>query len=259
MLSQSNTSTQPDLRSFVDISLVSMAVLFGGLVALASIWLWFDYQAEPTHSILAALSTNLLAKMPTWLRAYLGDEAHLMGLPLTGHTSAYWYMARAGGIIAYLLMWLSVVWGLLLSTKTTARMISLPLAYGLHEFVSIMAVIFAVLHSVVLLGDNYINFNILHLVFPFTAPYEPVWTGLGTVGFYLMTAMTASFYVRKQIGQKVWRKLHHLTFLTFGLVMTHGLMAGTDTPLPIIKLMYLGTGAGVLFSTYYRLFTLKAK
>jgi predicted ferric reductase len=197
--------------------------------------------------------------MPAWLYAYLNNEAQLMGLPLTGHTSAYWYMARAGGIIAYLLMWLSVVWGLLLSTKITARLIPPSLAYGLHEFVSIMAVIFAVLHSVVLLGDKYINFNILHLVVPFTATYEPVWTGMGTVGFYLITAMTTSFYVRKQIGQKVWRKLHYFTFLAFGLVLVHGLMAGTDTPLPIIRLMYLGTGAGVLFLTYYRLFTLKVK
>jgi DMSO/TMAO reductase YedYZ heme-binding membrane subunit len=71
--------------------------------------------------------------------------------------------------------------------------------------------------------------------------------------------MTTSFYVRKQIGQKVWRKLHYFTFLAFGLVLVHGLMAGTDTPLPIIRLMYLGTGAGVLFLTYYRLFTLKVK
>jgi predicted ferric reductase len=197
--------------------------------------------------------------MPAWLHAYLNDEAQLMGLPLAGHTSAYWYMARAGGIVAYLLMWLSVVWGLLLSTKITARLIPPPLAYGLHEFVSIMAVIFAVLHSVVLLGDKYINFSVFDLVFPFTAPYEPIWTGLGTVGFYLIMAMTVSFYVRKQIGQRVWRKLHYLTFLTFGLVLAHGLMAGTDTPLPIIKVMYLGSGASVLFLTYYRLFTLKVK
>lgn len=259
MLSQSKISTQSDLRSFIDIALVSLGVLLGGLVALVGVWLWFDYQANPAHSILAILSTSLATQMPTWLQVYLNDEAQLMGLPLTGHTSAYWYMARAGGIIAYLLIWLSVVWGLLLSTKITARLIPPPLAYGLHEFVSIMTVIFAILHSVVLLGDKYVNFNILHLVFPFTAPYEPVWTGLGTVGFYLITAMTVSFYMRKQIGQKVWRKLHYLTFLAFGLVLAHGLMAGTDTQLPIIKLMYLGTGASVLFLTYYRLFTLKMK
>ena len=259
MLSQSKTSTQSDLRSFIDLSLVSMGVLFGGLVAVAGIWLWLDYQADPTQSILAALSTDLLANLPDWLRADLSDEAHLMGLPLTAHTSAYWYMARAGGIIAYLLIWLSVVWGLLLSTKITTGLIPAPLAYGIHEFMSIMAVSFAVIHSVVLLGDQYINFNIFHLIFPFTAPYEPVWTGLGTVGFYLILVMTASFYVRKQIGQKVWRTLHYLTFLAFGLVLTHGLLAGTDTPLSIIKLMYLGTGAGVLFLTYYRLLTLKAK
>jgi len=239
--------------------LVAASVFVGGLIALVGLWLWLDYRTDPTQSWLAIFSANLAAVLPLTLRQSLDGQAQLMGLPLTGESSAYWYMARAGGMVAYLLLWLSVVWGLALSGKITTNRIPAPVVYGLHEFLSLGAVVFALLHSLVLLGDSYINFSLINLVIPYTAPYEPFWTGLGTIGFYLIAALTASFYVRKQIGQQTWRALHYLTFAGFALVLTHGLMAGTDTTLPVIKLMYLGTGGLVLFLTLYRLLTPKRK
>jgi predicted ferric reductase len=257
MVTQSKVSTQSDLNFLVDTVLVGFGIVFGGMVVLISLWLWFDYQADPVQSFLAILSARFINIFPVSLRSYFGYEAQLMGLPLTGQTPAFWYMARSGGIVAYLLLWLSTVWGLTLSTKITAGLVSAPMAYGLHEFFSIGAILFSVLHSMVLLGDEYIKFNIFHLLIPFSAPYEPLGTGLGILGLYLSAAMTGSFYIRKKIGQKRWRVLHYLTFVTYLLVLGHSLMAGTDSSLAIIKLMYLVTGFSVLFLAYYRLFTLK--
>jgi predicted ferric reductase len=179
-----------------------------------------------------------------------------MGLPLTGGTKAYWYMARAGGIVSYLLLWLSVIWGLVLSTKIMHNLVPAPLAYGLHEFLSLATMLFVMAHAVVLLGDNYIGFNLFHLTVPFLAPYEPLWTGLGTLGFYLATVLTGSFYIRQQIGQRVWRILHYLTFVAYILALVHGVMAGTDSGLKLMKLLYLTTGGSVLFLIYYRLLIL---
>jgi predicted ferric reductase len=168
-------------------------------------------------------------------------------------------MARVGGILSYLLLWLSTMWGLLLSTKLRVKLIPAPIIYGVHEFLAVLALTFVGLHVFVLLGDEYIKFNILHLAIPFVAPYEPFWTGLGTIGFYLSVVMTGSFYIRKQIGQKIWRALHYLTFVTYLVALSHGIMAGTDSALFIMKLVYLITGLSILFLIYYRLFTLKVK
>ncbi len=259
MLAQSKISTQSELRTLLDIILIAAGVLVGSLIALLALWLWFDYQAEPRRSLLALLSANLATLLPGLLNRYLGQEAQLLGLPLTGQTAAFWYMARSGGIVAYLLLWFSTVWGLTLSTKITDGLVPVTIAYGLHEFLSIGAVLFGLIHSLVLLGDGYINFNLFQLAIPFLSPYEPFWIGLGTITLYLTAALTISFYVRKQIGQKVWRNLHYLTFAAFGLALVHGLMAGSDSSLTMMKLMYLGTGFTVLFLVYYRLFTLKVK
>jgi predicted ferric reductase len=234
-------------------------VIFGAMVALAAVWLWFDYQTDPAHSILAALSTQITALLPAGFQTEITQQTRVMGLPLTGKTSAYWYMSRAGGMVGYILMWLAVVWGLILSTKVTNKMISMPVAYGTHEFLSILSILFATMHAVVLLGDQYIKFNVIHLLLPFSAPYEPLAVGLGTLGLYFSMALTASFYVRKQIGQKVWRWLHYLTFGAYLLVLAHSIMAGTDSKAFASILMYWGSGAVVMFLVYYRLFTLKTK
>jgi predicted ferric reductase len=224
-----------------------------------SLWLWFDYQADPAQSYLTLIGRGVVELMPAPLREFHTEQAYLMGLPLTGSTKAYWYMARAAGIVSYLLLWLSTLWGLMLSTKFISKRLPAPIIYGMHEFLAILSLVFMALHTFVLLGDDYIKFNLWHLAVPFIAPYQPFWTGLGTIGFYLSTAMTGSFYIRKQIGQKVWRILHYLTFITYLVALAHGAVAGTDSSLPSLKLVYLITGLAILFLVYYRLFTLKNK
>jgi len=260
MTTQTRSFNHSDLRTLLDMFLVAVGVFTGGLVALLTLWLWFDYQADPARSLLAMGITVVAGIIPDWLSSLIYAEVQTMGLPLTaGQTSAFWYMARSGGIVAYLLLWLSTVWGLTLSTKITDGLVPAPIAYGLHEFLSIGAVLFTVVHAVVLLGDEYIQFNLWHLTVPFIAPYEPLWTGLGVIGLYMTVILTGSFYVRKRIGQKLWRKMHYLAFAGYALALLHGLMAGTDSATDGFRLMYLGTGFIVLFLTYFRLFTLKVK
>ena len=252
------SAMQSDIRTMLDVIMVTFGVVFGGVLALATIWLWFDYQANPAHSVLSIISVQAAGFLPATLQNQIKAQTQLMGLPLTGNTSAYWYMARAGGIVAYMLMWLSVVWGLILSTKVTSKLISMPVAYGTHEFLSILAILFAIVHALVLLGDEYINFSPLHLIVPFTSPYEPLGTGLGIIGLYFTIALTASFYMRKQIGQKIWRLLHYFTFAAYLLVLSHGIMSGSDSNTLASVLLYWATGAVVLFLVYFRLFTLKS-
>ncbi len=258
MTTQAKTFT-PVLKPFLDGFMVALSILAGGLITLLGLWLWRDYQVNPAASLLVLVSQAGVSLLPPPVQTFLSQEARSMGLPLAGDTPAFWYMARAGGLVAYLLLWLSMLWGLVLSTKVTEGLVAAPIAYGLHEFLSLGAVVFAGLHSLVLLGDRYINFSLLHLLLPFTAPYEPLWTGLGTIGFYLVAALTASFYLRKQIGQKLWRLFHYLSFGAYGLALLHSLMAGTDSSLGLVKLIYLGTGFTILFLTLYRLLTVKVK
>ncbi len=45
----------------------------------------------------------------------------------------------------------------------------------------------------------------------------------------------------------------------FALALTHGLMSGTDSAVPLIRGMYVASGASLLFLTIYRVLVAGAR
>jgi predicted ferric reductase len=172
-----------------------------------------------------------------------------------GETSA-WYLSRASGLVAYLFVSGSVIWGLALSTKIVKEWVAPPLALALHNTFSWMAAGLAVFHAVVLLFDGYFDYSISALLIPFTGPYRPASVGLGIISLYGLLLVAVSFRVRKWIGQRTWRQLHYTSFLLYVLITAHGLTAGTDARTPAVYAIYVGSTVAVLFLINYRLLIL---
>jgi len=246
--SQANRAT-PRLE---DLLILGIGLAAGALIALLALAFVLSNSLRADTRLADSL-VPLTGWIPLWLREWAMNETALMGWPLAAGTSAYWYMSRAAGLVGYLLLWAATGWGLVISTKVIKGLISAPFATGLHEFLSLGALAFAGFHALVLLGDQYIDFSLVDIVYPFAAGYRPGWVGLGQLGFYLSLALTLSFYVRKRIGPKTWRTLHYLTFLAYVMVVVHSLTSGTDSSALAVRAMYLGTGATIVFLIYYRL------
>jgi predicted ferric reductase len=164
---------------------------------------------------------------------------------------AMWYLTRAAGLIAYLLLWLSTVWGLVVASKIFDPILHRAFTFDIHEFLSLFAIGFTLLHIVVLLGDQYLPFSLAQVLIPFAAPYRPVWVGLGVIGFYLTLLVTVTFYLRTRIGQKTFRSIHLISFLSYAAVTGHALYAGTDSVLWSAKLIYAVTALVIVFLTVY--------
>ncbi len=185
--------------------------------------------------------------------ALLEQTAVILGI--TEKTA--WHFTRSSGTVAYLLITASTVWGLLLSSKIIKETVPAMLSLAMHNFLSWSAIGITALHMIALLFDSYFTYTAADLLVPFIGPYRPGWVGLGIIGYYLMLFTSISFYFRKQIGQKRWRKLHYLTFGAYLLATIHGIMAGTDSGLSTMKMVYWGSGLLVLFLTNYRILTAK--
>ncbi len=168
-----------------------------------------------------------------------------------------WYLIRASGVVGYLLMTASTLWGLLLSTKLAKQFVPPWLSLAMHNYISWSAIGISAFHGFTLLFDSYFNFSIANLLIPFTGPYNPIWVGMGTIGFYIVLITAVSFYFRKQIGQKNWRRLHYLTFLAYIMTTLHGWMAGTDAAL--LAPVYIGSILATFFLTIYRILTAGTK
>jgi predicted ferric reductase len=180
----------------------------------------------------------------------------LEGLFALSSEQAMWYLTRAAGIMAYLLLWLSTVWGLVIPSKLFGEVLSGEFTFDFHKFISLFSLGFLGLHIFVLTADKYLPFSLVQLLVPFIAPYRPLWVGIGIIAFYLTLLVTVTFYLRKQISMKAFRIIHYTSLLAYFAAVIHALMSGTDSSLPALSLLYLVTSAVVVFLTVFWLIKL---
>ncbi len=171
----------------------------------------------------------------------------------------FWYLSRAAGFTAYLLLFASAIVGMATSSRLAARFKRGNMVFDLHRYLSVLALSFSLFHVYVLLGDGYFRFSVWQLSVPFASPYEPLATALGVASLYSMGLIIASFYVRRFIGYRTWRMLHYATFAMYLGVTLHGITAGTDTVQPWARLIYAGTAAALCAMAAYRIHAASAR
>jgi len=163
----------------------------------------------------------------------------------------WWYVTRASGIIAYLLLWFSTVLGLAVTSKYLDGMLDRLFTYDFHEFISLLSVTFTLVHVLVLTLDRYLPYSLAQILVPFISPYRPFWVGVGVISFYIILLVTITFYLRKKIGMHSFRLIHYLSLLGYIGSTLHGYYAGTDTALASKQILYKVSGLVVLFLTVY--------
>lgn len=140
----------------------------------------------------------------------------------------FWLSSRAVGIIAMLLVSVSVGLGLALSGRLGAKPGSAARFKTLHEATALMSLLAIGAHGALLLGDQYLQPGLDGILLPFAMANQPIWTGLGIIAGWLALILGLSFYVRRWIGVAVWRWLHRWTLLVYVLGLVHTVGSGTD-------------------------------
>ena len=183
------------------------------------------------------------------VRDFLGlDNVHI-----------WWYITRASGLMAYLLVWLSTLWGFVISSKIFDSVLKRVFIYDFHEHLSLLSLGFVVLHVVVLLLDRVEPLKLVEVLVPFVSNYRPFWTGIGIIAFYLSILVTVTFYIRSRISMKAFRTIHYLSVIAYVGALLHGLYAGTDSPLNWTQMMYWGTFLSTVFFGIYWLVIIRLR
>ena len=196
-----------------------------------------------------------LFALGTLAGAFLGILAlSRMAEAMAAQAPGFWFVSRAGGIVAYLLFWFSTAWGVMLSAKGLKGLVSKPVSYAVHNITSWLALGFAAVHAVTLLGDRVVPFSGTGVLIPFAADYRPFLTGLGTLSLYLGVLVSVTFYW-KRLGHRIWQAIHMLSYLMFVAVTIHGVMLGTDSGTWVMRMIYLMAAGSVVFLTVYRILT----
>lgn len=144
------------------------------------------------------------------------------------HPNFTWYLIRAAGIIAYILLSVSVAWGIAVTTRVVKDWSPGALSMLLHGTASWLAVAFSIFHAFLLLTDTYFHYDLSSVLIPFHGPYRPLAVGLGTLACWFALAVAASFSVKNRLGHRAWKLLHFTSYGLFGMVTVHALLSGSD-------------------------------
>lgn len=139
-----------------------------------------------------------------------------------------WFANRGSGVVVLALLTLTVVLGVLSTSRATSQRWPRFLTQGLHRNVALLSVAFLVAHAVTAVVDSYVDIRWYDALLPVGAVYEPLWLGMGTLALDLLLAVTVTSLVRRRMGSGPWRGVHLTAYAAWGLGLLHGLMIGTD-------------------------------
>jgi len=164
----------------------------------------------------------------------------------------WWLVSRASGVVAMVLISAAVLLGLAMSTRVLRRPGIGRLLMRLHEHLALVALAAIGAHGLALLGDPWLRPGARGLLVPFALSYRPLFTGLGILAGYLAAALGLSYYARRRIGAKRWRKLHRATLAVWGLALAHTLGAGSDAGATWLRAVVLAPAVPIAHLTVLR-------
>ncbi len=142
--------------------------------------------------------------------------------------SAYWYLTRSTGAVALLLLTFAIALGVIDVRRLSSPRWPRFLVDSVHRNVSLLAMVFLVIHILTSVLDSFAPISLLDAFIPFAGSYRPFWLGLGAISFDLLLAVTITSLLRQRMGFATWRAVHWLTYASWPIALLHGLGTGSD-------------------------------
>ncbi|MDQ2983580.1 MAG: ferric reductase-like transmembrane domain-containing protein [Actinomycetota bacterium] len=167
-------------------------------------------------------------------------------------TAVTWYVARAGGLLAFALLTATTCLGLTLSGHAKLRYWPRFAVEDVHRFAGLLTGTFVVIHGGALLLDGFVPISLSDLLVPGTAPYRPFATAAGVVAAELLAALALTNHYKARLSYRFWRRAHYLNFAVWILALVHGITSGTDSGTPWAIALYLTSLGAVAGLTGWR-------
>ena len=163
----------------------------------------------------------------------------------------WWYLTRASAMVAWVLLTLTVVWGILLKTRILRGADNPEWLTVTHRYISGLAMAMIVTHMGTLLLDEYIQFGWADILVPFATSFEPLPVALGIIAFWLIILVQVTALSSRWLPESVWKGVHLSSYLAIVLVGLHSGLVGTDVGTPwytVISLILITTAtlAGIV-------------
>ena len=171
---------------------------------------------------------------------------------MTVGPSVDWYLTRASGAVALVLLTISVVIGIAAIARMRGPGVPRFVVDGVHRTASLLAVVFLVIHIITAVLDSFASVSLLDGVIPFAGSYRPLWLGLGAVAFDLLLAVVITSLVRARMGHSAWRGVHWLAYASWPVAVVHGFGTGSDVHQTWLQAINVACIAAVLLAIVAR-------
>jgi sulfoxide reductase heme-binding subunit YedZ len=171
---------------------------------------------------------------------------------------ALWYFTRASGAASLVLLTATLVLGVVDVGRWTSPRFPRFLTDALHRSVSLLVVVFLVLHVLTAVLDSFAPVRLADAVVPFASAYRPVWLGLGAASFDLLLALVVTSLLRGRLGMRTWRVVHWAAYACWPLALVHGLGSGSDVRAGWVLWLSVGCAGAVALAVLARAGTAEA-
>lgn len=165
----------------------------------------------------------------------------------------WWYVTRASGIVAWLMLTASVIWGVVLSTKAFPQHRRPAWLLDLHRWLAGLTMAFLAAHLAALVADNYTHFSVADVAVPFASDWKPGAVALGVIAAWLLVAVQVTSLAMKRLPRKAWRAIHLTSYVTFWLTSLHGAFAGSDRTAWLYQVTAAASIVAVGWALLYRI------
>ena len=164
----------------------------------------------------------------------------------------WWYLSRSAGIVAWLMLTASVLWGIVLASDLFPRWRNNARLLSMHRWLAGLTLFFIAGHLATLLFDTYAKLRVVDLLVPYSSSWRPSALAIGIVALYLLVAVEVTALAMKRLSKRWWRDIHIASYVVFWGVSIHAALAGTDASKPVYTLTAIAALSAVTFAASYR-------
>ncbi len=166
---------------------------------------------------------------------------------------AMWWAGRALGLMSYLALWLSVLFGVFVAGRGAGGLLDRPTVLELHSRWAVGALVGTSLHVLAVIADPHSGVSPLAALIPLASDKLTGPVAVGTLALWSMATLGLTTALHKRIPRWLWRAVHATAFGAFLLALVHGVSAGSESSVPAVRGMYIGTSAVLLGAVIQRM------
>jgi DMSO/TMAO reductase YedYZ heme-binding membrane subunit len=141
-----------------------------------------------------------------------------------------WYLNRGSGVALLVVLTVTLALGILTARSGRSRLVPRFVGQQVHRNLGVLSLVLVVGHAATAIVDSYVDIRWWQAFSPVGATYKPLWLGLGSIAFDVMLLVVLTSLLRERLGQRAWKVVHLLGYLSWPLALVHSVGIGTDAP-----------------------------